>query len=137
MIGEQKTQGTNDKRLSEGKKRQALGNAVERVAKNLNALDLLFKKEDILSFVAFFQGCDFNDFETIPDRVIMCFKALKKNHVNLFKDELDRGGSYYMRGHKWDEGTYGESNWTIEEMTKVFKEISQLSLEYYIDKYGK
>ena len=137
LIGEQKTQGTNDKRLSEGKKRQALGNAVERVAKNLNALDLLFKKEDILSFVAFFQGCDFNDFETIPDRVIMCFKALKKNHVNLFKDELDRGGSYYMRGHKWDEGTYGESDWTVEEMTNVFKKISEISLIYYKDKYGK
>ena len=137
LIGEQKTQGTNDKRLSEGKKRQALGNAVERVAKNLNALDLLFKKEDILPFVAFFQGCDFNDFETIPDRVIMCFKGLKKNNVNLFKDELDRAGSYYMRGHKWDEGTYGESDWSIKEMRNIFINISKTSLKYYKDKYGK
>jgi hypothetical protein len=62
---------------------------------------------------------------------------LKKNSINLFKDELDRGGSYYMRGHKWDEGTYGESDWTVEEMTNVFKKISEISLIYYKDKYGK
>ena len=137
LIGEQKTQGTNDKRLSEGKKRQALGNAVERLGKNLNALDLLFKKEDILPFVTFLQGCDFHETETIGDRVISIFKGSKKNNINLFKDELDRAGSYYMRGHKWDEGTYGESDWSVEEMTNIFKKVSQLSLGYYIDKYGK
>ena len=42
-----------------------------------------------------------------------------------------------MRGHKWDEGTYGESDWSVEEMTNIFKKVSQLSLGYYIDKYGK
>ena len=56
---------------------------------------------------------------------------------NVVKDVIGRGGCYYMRGHKWDEGTYGESDWTVEEMTNIFKKISQLSMEYYIDKYGK
>jgi|TARA_R110000744_G_scaffold116334_1_gene217510 type II restriction enzyme len=137
LIGEQKTQGTNDKRLSEGKKRQPTGNAVERLGKNLRGLDLLFKKEDILPFVTFLQGCDFHETETIGDRVVTLFQGLKKNHINLYKDGIGRGGSYYMRGHKWDEGTYGESDWSIEEMTNIFKKVSQLSLEYYIDKYGK
>ena len=137
LIGEQKTQGTNDKRLSEGKKRQALGNAVERLGKNLNGLDLLFIKEEILPFVTFLQGCDFHETETIGNRVITIFKGLKKNSINVVKDVIGRGGCYYMRGHKWDEGTYGESDWTVEEMTNIFKKISQLSMEYYIDKYGK
>ena len=137
LIGEQKTQGTNDKRLSEGKKRQALGNAVERLGKNFNGLDLLFINEEILPFVSFLQVCDFHETETIGDRVITIFKGLKKNSINVVKDGIRRGGSYYMRGHKWDEGTYGESDWSVEEMTNVFKKVSQLSLEYYIDKYGK
>jgi len=137
LIGEQKTQGTNDRRLSEGKKRQALGNAVERLGKNYNGLDLLFKKEGILPFVTFLQGCDFHESETIGNRVITIFKGLKKNHINLHKDELGRAGTYYMRGHKWNEGTYGESDWSVEEMGSVFINISETSLNYYIDKYGK
>ena len=137
LIGEQKTQGTNDKRLSEGKKRQSLGNAVERLGKNYNALDLLFKKEGILPFVTFLQGCDFHEDETIGDRVITIFKGLKKNSINLFKDQLDRAGTYYMRGHKWDVGINGESDWSIEEMRNIFIEISKTSLKYYKDKYGK
>jgi type II restriction enzyme len=137
LIGEQKTQGTNDKRLSEGKKKQALGNAVERLGKNYNGLDLLFKKEDIIPFVAFLQGCDFHETETIDNRVITVFKGLKKNNINLIKDELDRGGSYFMRGHKWDVGTYGESDWTILEMTDIFKEVVDNSLKYYLNKYER
>jgi len=137
LIGEQKTQGTNDRRLSEGKKKQALGNAVERLGKNYNGLDLLFKKEGILPFVTFLQGCDFHESETIGNRVITIFKGLKKNHINLHKDELGRAGTYYMRGHKWNEGTYGESDWTILEMTDIFKEVVDNSLKYYLNKYER
>jgi|TARA_Y100000310_G_scaffold148123_1_gene147398 type II restriction enzyme len=137
LIGEQKTQGTNDKRLSEGKKRQSLGNAVERLGKNYNGLDLLFTKEDILPFVTFLQGCDFHEAETIDNRVMTIFKGNKKNHINLHKDGLGRAGSYFMRGHKWNEGSYGESDWTVEEMISVFKKIAKGSLDYYITKYGK
>ena len=110
---------------------------MERLGKNLNGLDLLFIKEEILPFVTFLQGCDFHETETIGNRVITIFKGLKKNSINVVKDVIGRGGCYYMRGHKWDEGTYGESDWTVEEMTNIFKKISQLSMEYYIDKYGK
>jgi len=135
LIGEEKHQGTNDKRLSEGKKKQALGNAVERLGKNLNGLDLLFNGEEILPFVTFLQGCDFHESETITDRVITIFKSLKKNNINLFKDEIGRAGSYYVRGHKWDEGNYGDSDWTQGEMFDILKVVSEKSLKYYIDKY--
>jgi type II restriction enzyme len=135
LIGEEKHQGTNDKRISEGKKKQALGNAVERLGKNYNGLDLLFTEEDILPFVTFLQGCDFHYSETITDRVITIFKSLKKNNINLFKDKKLRAGSYFVRGHKYTEALYGSSDWTYEEMTNVFKSISEQSLEYYIAKY--
>ena len=92
---------------------------------------------NILPFVTFLQGCDFHESETIGNRVITIFKGLKKNHINLHKDELGRAGTYYMRGHKWNEGTYGESDWSIEEMRNIFINISKTSLKYYKDKYGK
>ncbi len=135
LVGEQKTQGTNDKRLAEGKVKQALGNAVERLGKNYNCLDLLFSQERILPFVTFLQGCDFHKSETIAPRVVMVFKGLKKNTINLFKDPFNRAGTYYMRGHKWNEGKYGQSDWTQNEMTSIFKETAEQSLQYYIDKY--
>lgn len=135
LIGEQKHQGTNDKRLSEGKKKQALGNAVERLGKNYNGLDLLFTEEAILPFVTFLQGCDFHDSETILDRVIIIFKSLKKNDINLFKDKRLRAGSYFVRGHKYTEGSYGSSDWNDQEITNIFKIISEESLQYYITKY--
>jgi type II restriction enzyme len=135
LIGEQKTQGTNDKRLAEGKSKQALGNAVERLGKNYNCLDLLFSQERILPFVTFLQGCDFDESETIGSRVVMVFKGLKKNTINLFKDSFNRAGTYYMRGHKYNEASYGSSDWTYEEMVNVFKSTSEQSLEYYISKY--
>jgi type II restriction enzyme len=135
LVGEQKTQGTNDKRLAEGLSKQALGNAVERLGKNYNSLDLLFSQERILPFVTFLQGCDFHESETIGSRVVMVFKGLKKNTINLFKDTFNRGGTYYMRGHHWSKDEYGSSDWTQQEMTGIFKNIAEQSLIYYIDKY--
>jgi type II restriction enzyme len=135
LICEEKNQGTNDKRLLEGKKRQALGNAVERLGKNYNALDLLFSKEDILPFVTFLQGCDFHQSETITDRVITIFKGLEKNKINLYKDVLNRAGSYFVRGHKWDEGKPGDSDWTKNEMTKILKDVASQSFLYIQNKY--
>jgi type II restriction enzyme len=135
LIGEEKHQGTNDKRLAEGKKKQALGNAVERLGKNYNGLDLLFIKEDILPFVTFLQGCDFHKSETISDRVIMIFKGMKKNNINLFKDIASRAGSYFIRGHKWNEGSYGDSDWNKTEMVEILKIVAEQSLNYYIKKY--
>jgi type II restriction enzyme len=137
LVGEQKTQGTNDKRLAEGKKKQALGNAVERLGKNYNCLDLMFSQESILPFVTFLQGCDFHESETIPERVVMVFKGLKRNTINLNKDALNRAGSYYMRGHKWNEAVYGSSDWNKDEVTDIFIQIAEQSLSYYIQKYNK
>lgn len=134
LVGEQKTQGTNDKRLAEGLKKQALGNAVERLGKNYNCLDLLFSQENILPFVTFLQGCDFHESETIGSRVVMVFKGLKKNTINLYKDMFNRAGTYYMRGHKWNEGEYGSSDWSRSEMVNVFKKVAEESLKYYINK---
>jgi hypothetical protein len=96
---------------------------------------LFFKKESIIPFVVFLQGCDFHDTETIGSRVVGIFEGSRKNSINLFKDVFDRAGSYFMRGHKYDEAPYGSSDWTREEMNDIFKNTAEKSLVYYIDKY--
>ena len=89
LVSEQKKQGTNDKRLVEGKSKQSKGNAVERLGKNIIAVEVLFGDEDITPVVVFLQGCDFFDGEsTIPDRVRTIAKFQKVNQINLYKKQL-------------------------------------------------
>jgi type II restriction enzyme len=140
LVSEQKKQGTNDKRILEGKDEQSYGNAVERLGKNLDAFDVLFGDEDIYPFVAFLQGCDFNDESSIPDRVRTLFKFQEPNQINLEWKQLQKhtfvGGSYFMRGHSiYDES--GTSDWTADEMTPIMFEIANKATEYYLLKYGK
>lgn len=61
LISEMKRQGTNNERVAEGKNKQAVGNAIERLGKNLIGFKTLYEKEDILPFVCFCWGCDVTD----------------------------------------------------------------------------
>lgn len=140
LVTEQKKQGTNDKRILEGKEEQSTGNAVERLGKNLDAFDVLFGDEDIYPFVVFLQGCDFYEDSSIPDRVKTMFKFQEQNKINLEWKQLQKhnyvGGSYFMRGHSiYDEA--GTSDWLAEEMIPIMFEIASRATEYYISKYGK
>ena len=120
LVSEQKRQGTNDKRISKGEKKQSQGNAVERLGKNVNAFDILFGDEDIYPFVVFLQGCDFYDEESsIGDRMRTVNKFQQMNVINLPWKKLQKhtyiGGSYFMRGHSMCEMP-GTSDWTFDEM---------------------
>ncbi|MFB5029699.1 MAG: hypothetical protein WJU30_00240 [Candidatus Phytoplasma pruni] len=55
-MSEVKRQGTNDKLKDEGKPKQARGNAVERLGKNLTAIKSMFMHELIAPFVCFGWG---------------------------------------------------------------------------------
>jgi hypothetical protein len=146
LVSEQKTQGTNDKKFLKSPsklkfKKQSQGNAVERVGKNFLALEFLFRFEDIFPFVVFLQGCDFHEEEsTIPDRVRVIFRGLRKNVINLQKikitETLWAAGSYFMRGHSYRESP-GTSDWSFDEIYEINNAIAFETLEYYIQKYGK
>lgn len=141
LVSEQKRQGTNDRRMDEGKDKQANGNAVERLGKNLDAFDVIFGDEDIYPAVAWIQGCDFyEDESSIPDRIKTMFHFQPSNTINLYWTQIRKhlwsGGSYFMRGHSMFE-TSGSSDWTINEMFDVMYEIAEKSTEYYIEKYQK
>lgn len=139
LFPEQKRQGTNDKRLKEGKKKQQTGNATERIADKLCVARLLFGDDDVFPFVAFIQGCDFYEPESlIPDRLKRIFNFIKPNviHYNWIKlqNHNSVGGSYFMRGHSMNDEP-GTSDFTEEEMYEIMIKIATHSIDYYIKKY--
>ena len=68
LVLEDKKQGTNDSRIAKGLPKQALGNAIERFAKNVKTTEMLFHTQSIFPYVHC-SGCE-------------------KNHPNLFLGNL-------------------------------------------------
>lgn len=132
-IPEEKSQGTNDKLYAEGNKTQGTGNAIERLGKNLKVVELLFLDEDINPFVAFIDGCDFDERHTIKDRVISMFGFAKNKTVNLFKTYTNRSGSYFMKGHNFEDGVQ-LSKWNKNEKYNVILDICEQATNYYYEK---
>ena len=128
LIGEKKNQGTNDLRMLEGKPKQALGNAIERLGKNVIGFRTAMLKESIFPFVCFGDGYDFAESETIVDRVvtIAMFGSLNKTYLHLQGKWFNRG-SFYFKVEPWNE----------DEMYEIALEIAQKSIYYYFSKYSK
>lgn len=129
LISEVKNQGTNDMRAREGKPKQARGNAIERLGKNLIGLRAALMRESIFPFVCFGYGCDFEDTSSILDRVTTMAMFGKLNTTYLHNqggDHFDRG-SFYFR----------EERWTVTEMFEVMNDIAERSILYYFSKYKK
>lgn len=128
LISEIKKQGTNNIRKTENKKKQAKGNAIERLGKNVIGLYNLFRKEKIFPFICFCSGCDFEKESTIRDRVITISNFNKLNSINLFDDNIGvKRGSFFVQPEKYKE---------LDILNQI-KIISEKSIEYYFEKYGK
>ena len=128
LIAEVKNQGTNDRRALEGLPKQAKGNAIERLGKNLIGLRAALMREAIFPFVCFGYGCDFESTSTILDRVTTMAMFGRLNRTYLHNEEggkLNRG-SFYFR----------ERAWSVGEMAEVMKDIAERSVLYYFSKYG-
>ena len=158
MIIEDKKQGTNDKLFSEGKKKQSLGNAIERYAKNVRASEMLFSGESIFPYVLFGSGCDFHSSETIPNRISSSNYGYPNHYIDVnpektddsFNEELDMILSSinidkklgrncviqaFIKAHKYDEMVHGASDWKKEEIKGICCHIIKQSLDYYLHKY--
>jgi type II restriction enzyme len=130
LVAEAKRQGTNNLRLEAGLKKQAAGNAIERLGKNMRGIDALFLGEQITPFVCFGEGCDFAPDCSIIDRVATLngFFPLNVTFVNKIEIEHDtlKPVSLYFR----------EESWTPEEMFTVIQPIVGRAIEYYRAKYN-
>lgn len=119
---EMKHQGTNDRRLAEGQKKQAQGNAIERLGKNLIGIRATLQYEKVTPFVCFGWGVDFADGSTILDRVITMNEFYPLNRIFVHKRENYSPVSMFFR----------EKEWTDDELFKEMKEISEASINAYI-----
>lgn len=130
LITEVKNQGTNDLRAQEGKAKQAKGNAIERLGKNVIGFRTACLHHAIFPFVCSGDGCDFAPTSSILDRVttIAMFGELNKIRVhNEGATGLFNRGSFFFR----------EARWTPPEMAEIMYKIARSSVLYYFSKYGE
>ena len=111
LIAEVKNQGTNDLRAKEGLKKQAKGNAIERLGKNVIGLRTALLRESIFPFVCFGYGCDFTPDSSILDRVttIAMFGNLNKTYLHNEEGGKFNRGSFYFRPEPW----------SVDEMAQI------------------
>ncbi len=129
LITEVKNQGTNDQRLREGLRRQAKGNAIERLGKNVIGFRTAMMSESIVPFICFGYGCDFADDSSILDRVttIAMFGPLNRiNVLNQGESGSFNRGSFFFR----------EPRWAVDEMAELMFEVAERSVYYYFARYG-
>lgn len=129
LIAEVKNQGTNDLRRREGLPKQAKGNAIERLGKNVIGLRAALLRESIFPFVCFGYGCDFERGSSILDRVttMAMFGRLNVTHLHNEEGGKFNRGSFYFRDEKW----------SVDEMARVMTDIAERSVLYYVSKYGE
>lgn len=130
LISEKKNQGTNDIRARQGKEKQAQGNAIERLGKNVIGFRASLLSESIFPFVCFGDGCDFSEDSSIVDRVktISMFGSLNEVHLhNEGPNGAFNRGTYYFRVPEWTE----------DEMFSLSLEVAKRSVLYYFSKYGE
>lgn len=127
LIAEVKNQGTNVLRIQEGLPKQAKGNAIERLGKNLIGLRTALMRESIFPFVCFGYGCDFEPDSSILDRVSTMAMFGKLNTTYLHDKEGNRfnRGSFYFRSEKW----------SVDEMVAIMTDIAERAVLYYFSKY--
>ena len=127
LIAEVKNQGTNDLRRQEGLPKQAKGNAIERLGKNVIGLRAALLRESIFQFVCFGYGCDFEPDSSILDRVstIAMFGRLNKTYLHDEEGGKFNRGSFYFRSARW----------SVDEMFDIMKDIAERAVLYYFSKY--
>lgn len=120
LISEAKKQGTNDKLLEQGKKKQAKGNAIERAVKNHSEISLYCRPYDYYPYVVFASGCDFEVSSSINDRLDSMTNYEPRNQEYIFhKDKL---ATIWIR----------EKPWTKQEIYDKLKDTAKKIVHHII-----
>lgn len=121
LISEVKRQGTNDARRKEGLPKQAQGNAIERLGKNLIGIRAMMKNEGIIPFVCFGSGYDFIPGSSILDRVLTMNEFFPLNQQYVEKNCLPFEPVTML---------FRYEDWSIEEMAEKMHDIAVAAIEY-------
>ena len=119
---EMKRQGTNDMREREGKRKQARGNAIERLGKNLIGIRATLQYEKVTPFVCFGWGIDFAEGSSIRDRIVTMNEFYPLNRIFIHKREGYAPVSMFFRERAWEP----------DELFAIMKEIAEASITTYI-----
>ena len=125
LISEMKRQGTNDERLKEGKKKQAVGNAIERLGKNLIGFKTLYENDDIFPFCCFCWGCDVVN-ETFLGKIYTLNSFYEINRI--YDQPITTNNKPFTCLLK-ETGPY-----TLEELVMTMLQVAIGAIEYYINK---
>ena len=130
LVAEVKKQGTNDIRQKQGKKKQAQGNAVERLGKNLTGIKTMLNHERITPFICFGWGCDFDLQESnfVLSKVSMMNEFYALNKIWVHKRDGDSNHNFFSPVSMY----FRKNLWKKEEMFEIMKEIAETSLRYYL-----
>lgn len=129
LAAEVKRQGTNDKREQEGLGRQATGNAIERLGKNLIGIKSMMNHEDITPFVCFGHGCDFcTNSNSVLAKISTMNEFYYLNKTYVFKIDGNSEHNKFSPVSMY----FRQEEWSTDEMFDVMKEIAETSLRYYI-----
>jgi len=124
LVAEVKHQGTNDKRKKEGLPKQAKGNAIERLGKNLIGIRAIFKAESMIPFVCFGSGYDFKEGSTILDRVVTMNDFFPLNKIFIEKIHLPfEPVSMFFR----------YEDWSTQEMQDIMTFVAIEAIEYHFN----
>lgn len=125
LISEMKRQGTNDERLEEGKAKQASGNAIERLGKNLIGYKVLYEQEDILPFICFLWGCDCLD-GTVQGKLYTLNSFYKLNTLYTGQENKYNKPFTFM--------TLADRPFSKDELVQSLLKITDYSIKYFEDK---
>ena len=132
LVSEVKKQGTNRERIDEGHPRQAQGNAIERLGKNLTGIRAAMNHEALTPFVCFGWGCDFvEDYDKnsfVMSKISMLNEFYPLNRTYVFKKDGSPGKNYFAPVSMY----FREPEWKREEMFDILKEVAETSLRYYL-----
>lgn len=136
FIGEIKKQGTNDKRIAEGKKKQAIGNAApDRVAKNfvIAASYSYLCDMEFFPYNVFLHGCDFN-FENITKTTKSKLEPFF-GELNKFNPWFDKNMIMLGMGTHGGSCYYQNDRFTEEQLINYICNCGETGIKHYLSKY--
>ena len=133
LMSEMKKQGTNDVRELEGKTKQAMGNAIERFAKNKDFFELLCSFYNILPIALFASGDDFKTGSSIVGRLSVINNMFPLN-TDVITSETMTSGLYKTSTTKTRCAIYRkEEKWSYNEIANVITSVTNQAIQYYIE----
>ena len=136
FLGEIKKQGTNDQRIIEGKRRQAVGNAApDRVAKNFEiAADFCYLcDKKFFPYNVYLHGCDF-----AIDEITSTTKAKLQPFfgiLNKFSPWFDQNALVYLNAHKGGSCYFQREPYTYKQLYESCYRCCEEGIKYYLNRH--